>query len=75
MIRREGFKKGKRIIGVYINGASDSDVPENFEKYGDALVGWDSNRIIGALNGTINNWETPEGGPRIGPWITYHSNC
>jgi hypothetical protein len=68
-------KKGKRIIGVYINGASDSDVPENFEKYGDALVGWTSEKIIGAIDGSINNWETPEGKTREGHWSPYRSTC
>ncbi len=68
-------KKGKRIIGVYINGASDSDVPDNFEKYGDALVGWNSDRIIGAIDGLINNWETPNGEAREGHWSPYRSTC
>jgi len=71
----QAFKKGKRIVGVYINGAKDSDVPENFEKYGDALVGWDSNRIISAIDGTLNNWETPTGESRVGHWSPYRSNC
>lgn len=68
-------KKGKRIIGVFINGASDSDVPANFEKYGDALVGWNSDRIIGAIDGFINNWENPDGEPREGHWSPYRSTC
>lgn len=71
----QAFKKGKRIVGVYINGASDSDVPANFEKYGDALVGWNSDRIISAIDGTINNWETPTGEPRVGHWSPYRSTC
>ena len=49
-------KKGKRIVGVFINGANDSDVPANFEKFGDALVSWRSEKIIGAINGNVNNW-------------------
>lgn len=68
-------KKGERIIGVFINGASDSDVPANFEKYGDALVGWNSDRIIGAIDGSINNWENPDGEPREGHWSPYRSTC
>lgn len=68
-------KKGKRIIGVYINGASDSDVPESFEKFGDALVCWRSEKIIDAINGKINNWETPTGEQRTNHWTTSRSVC
>ncbi|MDD2262490.1 MAG: TIR domain-containing protein [Candidatus Paceibacterota bacterium] len=71
----QAAKQGKRIIGVHINGASDSDVPANFEKYGDALVGWNSDRIIGAIDGSINNWEKPNGEPREGHWSPYRSTC
>ncbi|OJW77318.1 MAG: hypothetical protein BGO69_18210 [Bacteroidetes bacterium 46-16] len=58
----------KRIIGVYINGAGDSDVPDSFNDCGDALVGWTGDRIIGAIEGEIdnidNNWQKPDGTPR-----------
>lgn len=71
----KSFKEGNRIIGVYINGESDSFVPDNFEKYGDALVGWDTDRITGAIDGMINNWETPTGDAREGHWSPYRSAC
>lgn len=54
-------KLGKRIVGVYVNGASDSDVPENFEQYGDALVGWRADKIMNAIDGDLNNMETSTG--------------
>ena len=47
----KSLKQGNRIIGVFINGATDSDIPENFNKYGDALVGWISEKIIDAIEG------------------------
>lgn len=68
-------KKGKRIVGVFINGASDSDVPASFEKFGDALVSWRSEKIIGAINGSINNWETPTGEQRASHWIANRGTC
>lgn len=71
----KSFKEGNRIVGVYINGASDSDVPENFERYGDALVGWDTDRITGAIDGSINNWETPTGEPRESHWNANRGTC
>lgn len=56
-------KKEKRIIGVWCQGAKDSDLPEMFEKFGDDLVGWQGDKIIDALNGD-SHWEAPEGTPR-----------
>lgn len=72
---KKSFKEGNRIIGIYINGANDADVPENFEKYGDALVGWNTDRILGAIEGNINNWEKPDGTTREGRWSPYRGTC
>ncbi len=51
----QAYKKGNRIVGVYISGASGADVPKNLNKYGDALVGWNSKNIEAVLNGE-NKW-------------------
>lgn len=56
-------------------GELNPDVLENFEKYGDALVGWNSDRIIDSIEGRINNWEKPDGTPRIGKWSTSRATC
>ncbi len=71
----QAHKQSKEIIGVYINGASDSDVPDNFEKYGDSLIGWTSEKIIGALEGKIRNYENPDGSQRASKWKANRSNC
>lgn len=68
-------KQGKDIIGVYINGASDSDVPESFEKYGGPLVGWTAEKIIGALEGRIDNFENSDGSPRTSKWRHPRGEC
>jgi hypothetical protein len=68
-------KKGKRIIGIFINGAKDSDVPENFQKYGNALVGWTGDKIIDAIEGKINNWESVDGSNRPPYWSTTRETC
>ena len=62
-------EKGKRIVGVFLNGCSDCPIPEALKKYGDALVGWSSGSIIDAINGE-DDWNGP---PRI--WNTGHSTC
>ena len=40
------------------------DLPENFNKYGDALVGWNSKNIESVLEGE-NKWYEPNDTPRI----------
>ncbi|MGL1861445.1 MAG: TIR domain-containing protein [Pseudodesulfovibrio sp.] len=71
----QAAKQGTRIVGVYINGASDADVPEAFEKYGDALVGWTTDKIIGAIEGSINNWEKTDGSPWESKWSMTREIC
>ena len=57
-------KQGKRIVGVYGHGSSNADKPEALERYASAIVGWDSKRIIAAIDGTDNPFELPDGSPR-----------
>ena len=68
-------KKGKRIVGVYIKGAEEADVPQNFQKYGNALVAWESDKIIGAIEGQLNNWERPDGSERDPYFKPDRSEC
>lgn len=48
---KEAERLNKKIIGVYIEGAKDSDIPPALEEYADAIVGWNANNIEKALNG------------------------
>ncbi len=57
------IRHDKTIIGVYLPGATEKDVPEGVKKYGDSLVSWDANNINNALSGGTE-WETPSGGRR-----------
>ncbi len=58
---KEAMRQGKRIVGVWEHGGRESDLPENLRKYGVAVVGWQSERILDAIDGKINNWYDPEG--------------
>ncbi len=58
-------KSDTRIVGVWTRGAKDADLPEGLKKYGDAVIGWDGDAIVDAINGK-NNWVSPDGGPRAG---------
>ena len=53
----------KRVVGVFLPGAADSDVPEALNDYGDACVTWNNEKIKSALNGS-NIWEESSGRPR-----------
>lgn len=56
-------KLDKQIIGVWAPGSADCEVPEPLEKYADAIVGWNSDRILDALNGA-RTFEDSSGTPR-----------
>ena len=54
-------KQEKRIVGVWEHGAAECDIPEALEKYADAVVGWNSDRIVAAITGEINSWSNSNG--------------
>jgi hypothetical protein len=60
----QAHQQGKRIVGIYVRGGTEADVPPNFEKYSSALVGWNTEGIIGAIDGTENEFQQPDGSPR-----------
>lgn len=71
---KEAHDQGKRIVGVFTHGGTEADIPPNFEKYGSALVGWNSDRILAAIDGE-NNFERPDGSPRSEAHAVARSTC
>lgn len=67
-------EEGKRIVGVYLRGGTEADIPPSLEKYGDAIVNWNSDSIMNAIDGK-SSFETPEGLPRSSPNSGTTSNC
>lgn len=57
-------KQGKRIVGVYVQGGKEADKPAALEKYASAIVGWNADSIIAAIDGTGNPFQNPDGSPR-----------
>lgn len=49
-------RKEKGIVGVFLNGATDEDIPIELKNYGNALVAWNSKKISDALDGQ-DIWE------------------
>lgn len=50
---REAERQGKPIIGVFINGASDADIPPALEEYAESIVGWRKEKVEAAMNGEL----------------------
>ena len=56
-------REGKRIIGVWQRGARNCELPEALEKHADAIVGWNGESIINAINGNSDDWYNQDGSP------------
>jgi len=69
--------QGKRVVGVFGRGCTDADVPEELGKCGDAaVVGWQGQRVVDAINGDIAEWDNPENGqPRNPEWRIQRYSC
>lgn len=57
-------KQGKRIVGVYSRGGAECDAPAALERYASAIVGWNSDSIAAAIDGTANPFRRPDDSPR-----------
>lgn len=67
------LKLGKRIVGVWEQGANESDLPDALKNYADAvIVGWHGQSIIDAINGKNEDWEKPDGAPCVPRPIKRH---
>lgn len=55
-------KQGKRIVGVWEQGEKECDLPSALHEYADAMVGWNGDNIVDAINGK-DGWEKPDGAP------------
>lgn len=66
------IEQGKHVVGVFAQGATDADIPDALRTLGDAaVVGWQSERVVDAINGKINDFDDPStGSPRAAPDYT-----
>ena len=59
-------EQGKRIVGVFVRGGTEADIPPSLEKYGSAIVNWNSDSIMSAIDGD-NSFQNSDGTNRQGP--------
>lgn len=58
-------KQGIRVVGVFVRGALDSDLPDSLEQLGDgAVVGWDGDALVDAIEARNSDWTTADGRSR-----------
>jgi len=60
----EAQRQGKRIVGVYEEGGTDAGIPEALEKYGSAIVAWNPESIVRAVDGAEHRFERSDGSER-----------
>ncbi len=56
--------QGKRIVGVYERGGTEADIPPALEKYASSIVAWNSDSVMGAIDGTDHPFQNPDGTSR-----------
>lgn len=52
-----------RIVAVYENGEAGVELPNAAKDFADAVVSWDGQKIVDAINGE-DSWQQPDGSPR-----------
>ena len=53
----------KRIIGVFLPGSTNSDLPDTLNNYADAIVPWDASKLSAAIDGEMI-WNDCDGNDR-----------
>jgi hypothetical protein len=74
---RHAVEQGKNVVGVFAQGATDADIPAELRNCGDAaVVGWQGERVVDAINGKIRDWDDPNTGrPRNPEWVVMRYSC
>ncbi len=67
-------QQGKRIVGVFVRGGTEADIPPSLEKYGSAIVNWNTDSIMSAIDGD-NTFKNSDGNTRQAPNASGSVNC
>jgi hypothetical protein len=71
----QAAKQGKRIVGVYERGGMDAEKPDALERYGSAIVAWNTDSIIDAIEGRSNSFQNSDGSSRDPVHPSTTGNC
>ena len=66
-------KLGKRIVGIWEWGSKDCELPEALDRYAHAIVGWNGESIVDAINGDSDEWFKQDGDRQDRRSIPRHS--
>lgn len=67
------YQQEKTIVGVWEMGSNGCEIPEVLEEFHDAIVGWNGENIVDAINGDFKESCGPDGTPKsIATPITRH---
>jgi hypothetical protein len=64
----------RRVVGVWIPGSEGCSIPEGLQDYSNAIVEWNEDRILAAIDGAINDTSDATG-RRIAPQDIKRHNC
>lgn len=70
----EANRQGKRIVGVYLRGGTEADVPESLKDHASAIVNWNTSSISNAINGE-NIFQASDGSVRPAQYQMKPSTC
>jgi hypothetical protein len=68
-------KQNKRIVGVYAQGGKDAEIPTALDKYASSIVGWNTDNIMAAIDGTTNAFQNADGTTREASHNRVALNC
>lgn len=71
----QAHKMGKRIVGVYEHGGQDATVPEALNNYASAIVAWNTESILTAIDGSKNEFQDASGTSRQPVFSGTSSQC
>lgn len=65
---------GTRIVVVYEHGEAGVELPQAAQDYADAVVGWNTDNILDAINGA-DRWEEADGSARPEQPLKRQAKC
>lgn len=71
----EAHRQGKRIVGVYEHGGTEAQKPAALDEYSSAIVAWNTDSIVSAIEGTSNEFQNSDGSSREPVHTATTRNC